>query len=442
MQNVKKVLILAYDFPPYVSVGGLRPFNWLNHFKEFEIEPIVITRQWGNTYGNSLDYIAEGSSNELITESNELGTVLRTPYHPNLSNRLLLKYGEKRFKFVRKAISGFYEFGQFIFPIGPKAQLYKAAKNYLNTTKVDVIIATGDPFVLFSYASKLSKKYHTPWIADYRDPWSQSFSAKKGFFQRKFDLFFEKRIVKTALQINTVDQLFKLKLNQLFPTKQIEIFPNGYDANEIAKTNSIQQNAEILTFSFIGTIYLWHPIRELLNDFSIFSERHPEKDFRIKFYGINNAEEIKQLVNSQFKELSPKIKLIAKLPNGELLEQLAKDNVLLLFNYYQFTGTKIYDYLGLIRKILLCYEKSKEAEILKNQYYFHSIETDITPQIDIINKTNSGVIVRDSEHLLEVIEELYTEFQATGQIACDSVGVENYSRKIQVEKLAELIKSI
>lgn len=439
---MKKVLILAYDFPPYVSVGGLRPYNWYKHFKEFGVEPIVITRQWGNTYGNSLDYIAEGNSKETITETGELGIILRTPYRPNLSNRLLLKYSENRFKIVRKAITGFYEFSQFFVPIGPKAELYKAAKAYLKTNKVDAIIATGDPFVLFSYASKLGKKNNIPWIADYRDPWSQSFSAKKGFLQRKFDLFFEKRIVNTALQINTVDQLFKLKLNQLFPDKQIEIFSNGYDALEMKKKESISQKKEILTFSFIGTIYLWHPICELLNDFSNFSAQNPQKDFRVKFYGINNAEEIMQLIHSQFNGLLPKIELIAKLPNGELLEHLAKDNVLLLFNYYQFTGTKIYDYLGLKRKILLCYENSEEAEILKQQYYFHSIETDITPQIDIINQTNSGIIVRDSAHLLEVLEELYKEFQETGQIACNSIGVENYSRKIQVEKLAELIKSL
>lgn len=442
MQNVKKVLILAYDFPPYVSVGGLRPYNWYRHLKEFETEPIVITRQWGNTYGNSLDYIAEGSSHELITETNEFGTVLRTPYFPNLSNRLLLKYGEKRFRFIRKAISGYFEFCQFLFPIGPKVQLYKAAKEYLKTNKVDVIIATGDPFVLFSYASKLGKQFNTPWIADYRDPWSQSFSAKKGFFQRKFDLFFEKRIVSTAFQINTVDELFKLKLNQLFPTKLIEIFPNGFDAREMKKVESIPQSSDFLTFSFIGTIYLWHPINVLLEDFSLFAEKNPEKKFCLKFYGVNNAPIIRELVNTQFKQLESHLEIVPKLPNGELLEQLAKDNVLLLFNYFQFTGTKIYDYLGLKRKILLCYEHSEEAEILKQQYYFHSIETDITPQIEIINKTNSGVIVRDSEHLLEVLEELYAEFQETGQIACDSVGVENYSRKIQVEKLAELIKSI
>ena len=42
---MKKVLILAYDFPPYVSAGGLRPYNWYLYLKEFGVEPVVITRQ-------------------------------------------------------------------------------------------------------------------------------------------------------------------------------------------------------------------------------------------------------------------------------------------------------------------------------------------------------------------------------------------------------------
>jgi hypothetical protein len=63
-------------------------------------------------------------------------------------------------------------------------------------------------------------------------------------------------------------------------------------------------------------------------------------------------------------------------------------------------------------------------------------------QADLINETNSGVIVKDAAHLKEVLEELCAEFQATGKIACESVGVEKYSRKIQVEKLAELVKEI
>ena len=38
-QIMKKVLILAYDFPPYVSVGGLRPKAWLDYLSEFDVEP-------------------------------------------------------------------------------------------------------------------------------------------------------------------------------------------------------------------------------------------------------------------------------------------------------------------------------------------------------------------------------------------------------------------
>jgi hypothetical protein len=439
---MKKVLILAYDFPPYVSVGGLRPYAWYNYLKEFGVEPIVVTRQWENVHGNHLDYISEGSSDEPIVEESELGTIIRTPYIPNFANRLMLKYGEKKYRILRKSISAFYEFAQFIVPTGPKVELYRVAKEYLKNNKVDVIIATGDPFVLFSFASKLSKEFDIPWIADYRDPWSQSFSANKGSIQLKTDYFFEKKIVRSAHSIITVDLLFKLKLAQLFPTKQLTILPNGFDPIEIEKTKNINQNNSLLTFAFIGTIYLWHPLNQVLGSFSKFVKQNPQAQILIKFYGINDMEFIEEKSKKLFPELLDKLIFLPKIPNGELLHKVAKDNVLLLFNYYQFTGTKIYDYLGLKRRILLCFENDKEANKLKEQYYFKTIETDISPQIEIINETNSGIIVKDVEHLKEVLKELYAEFEEKGFIACDSVGVEQYSRKIQVERLAEVIKAL
>ena len=439
---MKKVLILAYDFPPYVSVGGLRPHSWFKYFKEFDVEPTVVTRQWGNVHGNHLDYISAGESEESIIENTEFGIIIRTPYKPNFANRLMLKYGDEKYRMLRKSFSAFYELAQFIFPVGPKAALYRGAREFLKNNKVDVILATGDPFVLFSFASKLSKEYSIPWIADYRDPWSQSFSEKKGIIQRKIDYFFEKKIVRSAHSIITVDLLFKLKLAQLFPTKQLTILPNGFDSIEIDKTKQIQQNNKQLTFSFIGTIYLWHPLNQLLSSFSIFTKENPQFNFLIKFYGINNMEIIEERTKKLFPELIDKLIFLPKIPNGELLQLVSNDNVLLLFNYYQFTGTKVYDYLGLKRKILLCFENDNEALKLKDQYYFKTIETDICPQIDIINETNAGIIVKDAVHLKEVLKELYAEFQETGKIACDSIGVEKYSRKIQVERLAGIIKGI
>ena len=50
--------------------------------------------------------------------------------------------------------------------------------------------------------------------------------------------------------------------------------------------------------------------------------------------------------------------------------------------------------------------------------------------------------MKDAAHLKEVLKELYTEFEEKGIIACNSIGVEKYSRKIQVEKLAEIVKNL
>jgi hypothetical protein len=88
---MKKLLILAYDFPPYVSVGGLRPYNWLKYLREYGIEPIVITRQWSNKYGNALDYIAPITTSETIIEHTDFGKIFRTSLKPTFSKHLLLK---------------------------------------------------------------------------------------------------------------------------------------------------------------------------------------------------------------------------------------------------------------------------------------------------------------------------------------------------------------
>jgi glycosyltransferase involved in cell wall biosynthesis len=441
---MKKVLILAYDFPPYVSVGGMRPYNWYRYLKEFDVEPVVITRQWENKHGNQLDYIAAGSSDQDIVEESEFGTIIRTPYHPNFANRLMLKHGEKKHRILRKSVSAYYEVAQFLAPVGPKVGLYEGARAYLKTHKVDVIIATGDPFVLFSYASKLSKEFGIPWIADYRDPWSHNQERRKNFIQKKWNSYFEKKTVSTATHIRTVSKFVHSKIDQLIPNKPYSITPNGYDTMVIDKIKTIEQNKEELCVSFVGTIYNWHPIESFLRGANQFVTDHPNAKIRFKFYGTNLTEELTRMVNEQFPHLKNHVLITPKMQNHELLEKLAADNVMLLFNYYSYMGTKIFDYLGIRRKMIMCYENDAEANLLKQKFYSVDESGSESKQLqaDLIHETNSGIIVKDSHHLQQVLQELYTEFEEKGFIACDSVGVENYSRKIQVERLAELVKEI
>lgn len=441
---MKKLLILAYDFPPYVSVGGLRPYNWYRYLKEYGVEPIVVTRQWANKHGNHLDYVSAGSSDHVVVEKSEFGTILRTPYKPNLSNRLLLKHGEHKFRLPRKVVSGFYEFAQFLYPVGPKSEIYAAARAYLKENKVDAIIASGDPFILFSYASQLSKEFGIPWIADYRDPWSHNQEYAKSTVQKAWNRIFEKRTVQTASHISTVSSFVHTKINSLVPNKHFSILPNGYDPEVIDRIAKFEQQHEELQIAFVGTIYNWHPLESFLKTVAAFIQANPDAKIKLNFYGTNATETIQYLVQEAFPLLKEHVYISAKMPNLELLEKLTQNNVMLLFNYYSYMGTKIFDYLGIRRKMILCYANDPEANELKAKYY--SIDESGTDskqlQANLIAETNSGIIIQDAKHLLQVLQELYAEFEETGYIACNSVGVEKYSRKIQVEKLAQIIKTL
>ena len=88
---MKKILILTYDFPPYVSVGGLRPYSWYKNFKEFNFDPIIVTRQWENKYRNHLDYISPSKDKISKVFKSKYGTQIQSPYFPNFSNKILLK---------------------------------------------------------------------------------------------------------------------------------------------------------------------------------------------------------------------------------------------------------------------------------------------------------------------------------------------------------------
>ncbi len=438
---MKKALILAYDFPPYISVGAQRPYSWFLHLKEFGIEPIVITRQWTSINGNNLDYIAPGNSPEVIEEVNENGVIYGTPYYPNLSNKLLLKYGEKRFKYIRKIISGFYEFAQFFWLTGPKKEIYKFANDYLKENSVDVIIATGDPFILFSYASKLSAKFSIPWIADYRDTWSQSKLRSSNCILKKLHTILEKKNLRNVTYITTVSSFIVNQLKQNLPDKNFEIITNGFNSSEIKDINTITQSSEKLTISFAGTIYKWHPIESFLSTCNRMLSNGKLNNLNLDFYGTQFSEQQLNKFSEDYIHLNQLINIHPKINSIELNKKLASANIFLLFNDYSILGTKIFTYIGIKRKILFLYSDDEKALELKKKHYTleeFSFESKKL-QEELINSTKSGIVVRNDLHLEEVLSELHDEFVSNKFISCNSQLTDLYTREKQVEKLASLI---
>jgi hypothetical protein len=219
---------------------------------------------------------------------------------------------------------------------------------------------------------------------------------------------------------------------------------NGFNPDTINSAQSIPQQSQEFIISFAGTIYKWHPIDLFLSACQSLMLEGKISNLKINFYGVNIQAELKENLIYNYPELVNKVNLFPKTENDLLVKELASSNLFLLFNDYSILGTKIFTYLGLKRKILLCFSNDENALILKDKFYnleeFDSESKQL--QADLIHETNSGIIVKDSKHLKEILLELYQEFISTGSIECVSFGVEKYSRKFQVEKLAEIVKNL
>jgi glycosyltransferase involved in cell wall biosynthesis len=440
---MKKLLILAYDFPPYVSVGGLRPYSWYKYMHEFGIFPVVVTRQWSNKYGNHLDYIAPGESNDVIIEESEKGIIIRAPYKPTLANRLMLRYGENRFKFLRKIITGWYEFVQWFLPVGTKYSIYKAAKEFLKTNKVDCIIATGEPFILFKYALKLGKKTKIPIIIDYRDLWSYSLSRNKNIFFKNLNIRFELRILKSCLLVSAVSEFLLEKIKDVYKINNSIVITNGYDEELLTDhKNIVITDPSKLILTFVGSIYAWHPLRSVLSvlkEFKVFCESLDIK-FELHFYGTNKNKEIVEYCSDNILVLNENIYLHSKLKNDILFKEMLKTDLLLLFNDFLISGTKIYDYLATKKKIILCYDSDRFGDIMSGPYGNKvGIEEYANLQKNIILETTSGIIVTDPEDLFKNLKALLKEKIENGVIKSETTNIEKYSRRYQTSLLAKKI---
>lgn len=441
---MKKVLILAYDFPPYVSVGGLRPMGWAKYLKQENIQPIVITRNWDQLNGNNLDYIQPSKSKTTVLVETETHIEYRVPFSPNRANKLRLKYGPEKFKTLRKLLNAWNEIGQFFLPIGNKRSLYTEAKLILSKEKdIAVIVATGDPFVLFHYGKKLQNKFKIPCLIDYRDPWSQDVYLQKEPLLSKINKYIEKRTLKTITHVTTVSTFLVENLKKLHSNKEFSVIANGFDLESALNASRKKQNNQVLNISFVGTIYVWYPFELFLETLQEIKNEH-HINFKLNLLGIDQVDYVQKLLSNKFKSISENVFVTAKIPNEQLLEELATNNLLILFNSFSFLGTKIYDYIAINRKTLLLFTNDPITEELKRIHFqikdISSVSN--TLQADMLVECNAGIPVKDPTHLKELLIAFNKEFQENGFIANQSSNFEHYSRQAQTKKLAKLLHSI
>lgn len=428
---MKRVLIITYYWPPSGGAGVQRWLKFSKFLPEFGWEPVILTVDPAKaTYpvlDESLQHELRNDIKVIRTNSTEwfsfykkVSKTNKVPYagFANESDKISLK--QKAARFFR---------GNFFLPDPRKGwnkHAIRAAKSIIKDTEIDCIVTTGPPHSTQLIGQKLSKKYNIPWIADFRDPWTDIYYYRQFYPTlpaRKINLNFEKRVLKEADLILTVSQGFKkIFVNKgYFKPEKVKIIPNGFDEQDFQKTPEPKGNP--FTITYVGTLSDIYPIEILIE--ALLELLGDSLNIKLQFIG--------SVSNNQRQKLSkiPKenIEFIEYVEHKTAIKYMGESNLLLLVIPEHSSGEgilpgKIFEYMASERKVLgIGPLDGDSATILK--------------------ETDTGVMVsfKDVKGIKQVLNQFYNDSQKSESIKKETKYLK-YSRKNLTEELANCMNAL
>lgn len=427
---MKKVLIIAYYWPPAGGPGVQRWLKFVKYLPDFDIEPIV--------------YVPENATypiidQELVNQVNKNVTVLKQPIKEpyklasvfskktttTISSGIIK--AEKKQSLIEKML--LYVRGNFFIPdarVGWVNPSVDYLSNYIKTNAVDVIITTGPPHSMHLIGLELQKRFAVKWIADFRDPWTsigyhKELKLTDKSAQKHKDL--ERLVLTKADTILTTSFTTKQEFAEI-TQKPIHVITNGYDIETIEKPPLDTK----FTISHIGSLLskrnphiLWKALNEILQENEQF-----KSDFELQLIGKVSSEIIDTIKEFQ---LDNYLNVLGYVSHTEALKYQRSSQVLLLIEIDSFETIgiipgKLFEYMAAERPILAIGPKESDVE-------------------KIIKDTNAGKYFNydNLEEVKQYILECYISY-LQNNLKVHGIGLQYFSRKKLTEKLASVIKDV
>ena len=200
---VKKVLIIAYQFPPRSGPGVFRTLNLVKYLQEFNYQPIVLTT-------NNKYTIDEGGKidNSLLNEIPDFVEVHRTKsYSLSKVSKFLMKV--KLYRLVWFILFPlFWEWSNLW-----SFLTLRKALSLIKNEKIDIIYTTSGPFSSMHLGWLLKLFTGKPWVADLRDPLTDAYnwmypSKMHWHLTRLWEIFFFNKPSTLIVNTESVKDLF------------------------------------------------------------------------------------------------------------------------------------------------------------------------------------------------------------------------------------------
>lgn len=429
----RKVLIITYYWPPSGGAGVQRWLKFVKYLRNFGWEPVVYTPE--NPEYPAID-------NSLLKDIPQGIEIVRTPiWEPYSFYKKLV--GAKKTERINagflseKKRPGLAERfsiwlrGNFFIPDARKFWIKPSIKflvKYLKQHPVDAIVSTGPPHSMHMIALGVKKRTGLPWLADFRDPWTNidfyhelmlsSWADRKHHKQ-------EMSVLKKADEVVVISNSMKTDFLKLLK-RDYSVITNGYDQDDIAGVDA--RIDERFSVAHIGTmvktrnpLLLWEVLSE-----EVLKDTDFANDLEIKLVGSVDYSVTESI---EAAGLGNYVNKISYVPHNEVVKIQQQSQVLLLLindtpNAKVILPGKFFEYMAARRPILCIGPRDGDAA-------------------EVILETNAGYVSEkdDKESIRKAINELYSRFR-TGKNIVDSKGIARFSRESLTGRMAECLSVI
>ncbi len=432
---MKNLLVITYYFPPSGGPGVQRVLKHVKYLRQFGWNPIVFTVR-------DADYPAFDYSllNEIPKDVKVVRSKIFEPY--NFYRKLTgkkqgepvdvniikkegakLSFKERFIEFIR---------GTFFIPdarIGWYFTSKSELKKVIEENKIDAIYSSSPPYTCSIIANYAKNKLKVPWIAGFRDPWTDFIQAPPRWFLPKFiDRRMEKKVFQSADYVEVAWLGIKKDALQKYPDlpeyKFIHI-PNGFDSDDYP--NIEHKRNDVFTLTYTGSMYGKRNPKALFEalEFLIQESKISKNDFTLQFIGRFGQEVHQMMDESSFRD---RIIRINYLPHSESIQKLLESDALLLIvdeskESEEIVPGKVYEYLGTYKPLLVV---APEQGAIAN----------------LIAETGAGLIAHQS-NTKKIADNFYQLFELWRNHRhldnFNTAAICNYERKESARKLAELL---
>lgn len=401
---MKRLLMLAYNFPPLGGAGVLRSVKFVHYLPRFGWQSVVLSVNEG--YRECQDPTL---FNEIPTDTEIYRTRSLEPRRISLVQKSIAARRSQQRSWLAKLIIKILNVirNWLLVPDEQIGWLPFAVWQGLSLARrsdIKIIYSTSMPYTAHLVGFMLKLFCRKPWVVDLRDPWTQNPVEK---VPRRSYLM-EKMVFKYADRIIANTPNFKKIILRDYPwldKNDIVALTNGYDKRDFEGLISRPRPNKQFIITYLGVFYqnLYHRGRYtrtpeyFLKGFKKFVDKHrltPE-EVEARFFGIFGK--LNEALVAEL-DLTPYIRIQGFVSHQEALQWQMDSDVLLLIMYDDEADKasvpqKTYEYLASGKPILALVGDDGVAELMR--------------------MTNAGLVVNpvDVAAIQGAIETYYEKFK-------------------------------